>query len=68
MRCPSCGHEEVRVTGTDRVDGLVRRWRVCMGCGARWRTWEEWDGRETWRYDEGERSTAETAAAHPDQG
>jgi len=56
MRCPACGSEDIGVYGTeamvtdDRVSaGLVKRWRVCHACGARWRTFEEWDRRQVWR-------------------
>lgn len=65
MRCPSCGAEATRVVGTNRVDGLVRRWRVCLACGARWRTWEEWDGRDMWRRDGCDDGAV---APDPDQG
>ena len=58
MRCPACGSLEVAVTGTEaRVmddlvsTGLIKRWRVCQACGARWRTYEEWDRRDVWRRD-----------------
>lgn len=56
MRCPACGSEDIGVYGTEAMvtddlvsAGLVKRWRVCHACGARWRTFEEWDRRQVWR-------------------
>lgn len=56
MRCPLCGSDKIGVYGTEAMAtddfvsaGLVKRWRVCHACGARWRTFEEWDRREVWR-------------------
>ncbi|WP_425469934.1 hypothetical protein [Tibeticola sediminis] len=46
MNCPACGSGAVRVYGTVRLPaadggGLIKRYRLCGCCGARWVTFEE---------------------------
>jgi transcriptional repressor NrdR len=40
MKCPYCGHEDSRVTDSRTVDNGIRRRRECIGCGARFTTYE----------------------------
>ena len=42
MKCPFCGHQEDRVVDSrsTREGEAVRRRRECLGCGARYTTYE----------------------------
>ena len=43
MRCPKCGHLEDKVIDSRaaRNDAVIRRRRMCLGCGYRFTTYEE---------------------------
>jgi transcriptional repressor NrdR len=43
MRCPKCGHLEDKVidSRSARNDAVIRRRRMCLGCGYRFTTYEE---------------------------
>ena len=45
MKCPRCGKEEDKVLDTRlvREGAAIRRRRECLGCGARFTTYEELD-------------------------
>ncbi|WP_418333174.1 hypothetical protein [Pseudothauera hydrothermalis] len=73
MICPSCGGCAVRVYGTVRLaaegGGLIKRYRVCEGCGARWITFEEIrHGSVRHGARCGDRWPAQAADCDPDQG
>ena len=40
MKCPYCGNPESKVTDSRDTDDGVRRRRECLGCGARFTTYE----------------------------
>lgn len=40
MRCPYCGHDDSKVIDSRDVTEAVRRRRECLGCGARFTTYE----------------------------
>ena len=40
MNCPYCGHSEDKVIDSREVDEGIRRRRQCLGCGARFTTYE----------------------------
>ncbi len=40
MKCPSCGYQDSRVVDSRDVSDGVRRRRQCLGCGARFTTYE----------------------------
>jgi len=40
MQCPYCGHNDSRVTDSRDVNEGIRRRRQCLGCGARFTTYE----------------------------
>jgi transcriptional repressor NrdR len=43
MRCPKCGHQEDKVidSRSARNGAVIRRRRMCLGCGHRFTTYEE---------------------------
>jgi transcriptional repressor NrdR len=43
MRCPKCAHQEDKVidSRSARNGGVIRRRRMCLGCGYRFTTYEE---------------------------
>ncbi|MBM4142959.1 MAG: transcriptional repressor NrdR [Lentisphaerae bacterium] len=43
MRCPRCGHAEDKVIDSRaaRNEAVIRRRRMCLGCGKRFTTYEE---------------------------
>lgn len=43
MRCPKCGHDEDKVIDSRgaRSNAVIRRRRMCLGCGHRFTTYEE---------------------------
>jgi transcriptional repressor NrdR len=40
MQCPSCGHEDSKVTDSRTVDAAIRRRRECLRCSVRFTTYE----------------------------
>ena len=40
MDCPYCGYQDSRVTDSREVNEGIRRRRQCLGCGARFTTYE----------------------------
>jgi transcriptional repressor NrdR len=40
MNCPYCGHSEDKVIDSREVNDGIRRRRQCLGCGARFTTYE----------------------------
>ncbi len=40
MRCPRCGHSELKVTDSRETDDGIRRRRECLRCGQRFTTYE----------------------------
>ena len=40
IACPKCGCRHWRVRDTDRLDGAIRRYRVCRHCGHHKTTFE----------------------------
>ncbi len=40
MRCPYCGYEDSKVIDSRDVNEAIRRRRECLGCGARFTTYE----------------------------
>ncbi|MDR0957554.1 MAG: transcriptional regulator NrdR [Candidatus Nomurabacteria bacterium] len=40
MHCPKCGHNDSKVLESRDTGEAIRRRRECLGCGARWTTYE----------------------------
>lgn len=40
MKCPHCGHNDLKVTDSRDVDDTIRRRRQCLGCEFRFTTYE----------------------------
>lgn len=43
MRCPHCEHDDSKVIDSRSVESGIRRRRECLGCGARFTTYERVD-------------------------
>lgn len=40
MKCPKCKGTNLRVPNTIKLRGYILRYRECLDCGHRFKTWE----------------------------